>query len=116
MHWGYNSSDAEIDWSAEEKTFKSTVTVRGTQIAHITLSLSATEANPQLPKDIIHFNKIGGGSYMVTMHEEEHKRIPGELDKANLFGFEVDKVLLGIYREYDWVLFPGLETLEINGS
>jgi hypothetical protein len=105
--YGYPSHYANIDWSVNRASIKSTVKKKnGTQVAHIALSLSDKKAASQPWEDIILFNAQGNAPSlklsMTEIHEEELERIPGQVVEADLFGVEVNQVIEAVYRKYDW--------------
>lgn len=105
--YGYPSHYANIDWSVNRASIKSTVKKKdGTQVAHIALSLSDKKAASQPWEDIILFNAQGIAPLlklsMTEIHEEELERIPGQVVEADLFGVEVNQVIEAVYRKYDW--------------
>ena len=105
--YGYPSHYANIDWSADRNSIKSTVKKKdGTQVAHISLSLSDKKATSQPWSDVIHFNAQGTAPplklSMTEIHEEELERVPGQVVEADLFGVKVNQVIEAVYRKYDW--------------
>jgi hypothetical protein len=105
--YGYPAHYANIDWSANQASIKSTVKKKdGTRVAHMTLSLSNTKAATQPWNDVIHFNAQGTAPSlklsMTEIHEEELERVPGEVVGADLFGIEINQVIEAVYRKYDW--------------
>jgi len=114
-NYGYPLERAKIDWSADKSSIKSTVAKDGTQIAHIALSLSDSEAEPQPGRDVAHLNLQQNGltpkPTMTKTREEERIRLPGQVVEANLFGIEDYEVIDAVYRKYDWFLAPHSEAL-----
>ena len=115
-HYGYPLEHAKIDWSADQSSIKSTVAKDGTQIAHVALSLSDSEAEPKPGRDVAHINLLQekGSSRKPTMtktREEERIRLPGQIVEADLFGIEDYKVIEAVYRKYDWFLAPHSEAI-----
>jgi len=104
--YGFSTHYANIDWSADQNSIKSTVKKKdGTQVAHVALSLSGTKAGAQEDFPIL-FNARGHAPKlklnMIETHEIEQERIPGQVIKADLFGIEVNQVIEAVYRKYDW--------------
>lgn len=114
-NYGYPLERAKIDWSADKSSIKSTVAKDGTQIAHVALSLSDSEAEPQPGRDVAHFNLQENGSSpkptMTKTREEELIRLPGQVVEADLFGIEDYKVIDAVYRKYDRFLAPHSEAI-----